>query len=126
MAGRNSDGSVGEINKELKETLKYMAGQTPPEGTYADNLDKAVKNVKINEKWRRDYMTMAMKIDEERDIAELKKSVSAVRKGRNEGNDAFLIKVLSLSEEQFSIILNMLDAYPEKSDWEIAKEILLG
>ena len=34
-------------------------------------------------------MTMAMKIDEERDIAELKKSVSAVRKGRNKGNDAF-------------------------------------
>jgi len=31
------------------------------------------ENVKINEKWRRDYMTLAMKIDEERDIAELKK-----------------------------------------------------
>ena len=71
-------------------------------------------------------MTLAMKIDEERDIAELKKSVSAVRKGRNKGNDAFLKEILSLNEEQFSCISNMLDTYPEKSDWEIAKEILLG
>jgi hypothetical protein len=40
-------------------------------------------------------MTLAMKIDEERDIAELKKSVSAVRKGRNKENDAFLKEILS-------------------------------
>ena len=63
-------------------------------------------------------MTLAMKIDEERDIAELKKSVSAVRKGRNKGTDAFLKEILSLNEE--------LDAYPERSDLEIAKEIFLG
>ena len=69
---------------------------------------------------------MAMKIDEERDIAELKKSVSAVRKGRNKGNDAFLKEILSLNEEQFSSICDLLDAYPERSDLEIAKEIFLG
>ena len=40
------NGSVGEINEELKAALKYMAGQAPPKGTYADNLDKEVKKVK--------------------------------------------------------------------------------
>ena len=120
------NGSVGEINEELKAALKYMAGQAPPEGTYADNLDKAVKKVKINEKWRRDYMTLAMKLDEEREFGKYEEKVSAVREGRNKGNDAFLIKVLSLSEEQFSSICDLLDTYPEKSDLEIAKEILLG
>ena len=75
-------------------------------------------------------MTLAMKLDEEREIGReigiFEGKVSAVREGRNKGNDAFLIKVLSLSEEQFSSICDLLDTYPEKSDLEIAKEILLG
>ena len=71
-------------------------------------------------------MTLAMKLDEEREIGVFEGKVSAVRKGRNEGHDAFLIKVLSLSEEQFFCISKMLDTYPEKSEWEIAKEIFLG
>ena len=75
-------------------------------------------------------MTLAMKLDEEREIGReigiFEGKVSAVREGRNKGNDAFLIKILSLSEEQFSSICDLLDTYPEKSDLEIAKEILLG
>ncbi len=120
------NGSVGEINEELKATLQYMAGNTPPKGSYADNLDQAVKKVKINEKWRRDYMTMAMKIDEERDIAELKKAVSAVRKGRELVSDDVMMSMLSITREELDTIYRMIDNHPEMSDWDIAKEILFG
>lgn len=71
-------------------------------------------------------MTLAMKLDEEREIGKYEEKVSAVREGRNKGNDAFLMKILLLSEEQFSKIIYMLDTFPEKSDSEIAKEIFLG
>ena len=120
------NGSVGNINDELKATLQYMAGKIPPKGSYADNLDKAVKKVKINEKWRRDYMTMAMKIDEERDIAEFKKSVSAVRKGRELVSDDVMMNMLSITREELDSIYRMIDNHPEMSDWDIAREILLG
>ncbi len=71
-------------------------------------------------------MTLAMKLDEEREIGKYEQKVSAVRKGRNKVDDTILIKILSLNEEQFSSICDLLDAYPERSDLEIAKEIFLA
>ncbi|MBR1830982.1 MAG: Rpn family recombination-promoting nuclease/putative transposase [Ruminiclostridium sp.] len=121
----NSTGTIGEINEELKSTLRYMSGQTPT-GGYAEVLDKAVKEVKVNEKWRRDYMTMAMKLQEREEIGGLEKSVSAIRKGRGKGSDDFLIDVLGLNKTLFIEISNMLDKNPDKSDWDIANTILYG
>lgn len=56
----NTKGTVGDINEELKQVLRYMDVQLPT-GEFANRLNKFVKYVKINEKWRVDYMTMAMK-----------------------------------------------------------------
>ena len=71
-------------------------------------------------------MTMAMKIDEERDIAELKKAVSAVRKGRELVSDDVMMNMLSITREELDSIYRMIDNHPEMSDWDIAREILLG
>ena len=116
------NGSVGEINEELKAALKYMAGQTPPVGTYADNLDKAVKKVKINEKWRRDYMTLAMKLDEEREFGKYEEKVSTVRKGKDLVSDDVMMSMLSITREELDSIHQMIDDHPEMSDWDIANK----
>ena len=121
----NVNGTVGEIDGELKGVLRYMAGQTPA-GGYAETLDKAVKAVKINEKWRRDYMTMAMKLQEREEIADFKRIVTTVRNGKGKGSDDFLISVLGLNKELFAEIIDMIDANPDKSDWDIAEAIING
>ena len=116
------NGSVGEINEELKAALKYMAGQAPPEGSYADNLDKAVKKVKINEKWRRDYMTLAMKLDEEREFGKYEEKVSTVRKGKDLVSDDVMMSMLSITREELDSIYQMIDDHPEMSDCDIANK----
>ena len=121
----NATGTVGKINEELKSVLRYMSGQTP-KGGYAEVLDKAVNAVKGNEKWRRDYMTMAMKLKEREEIGGLEKSISAIRKGRGKATDDFLINILGLDKEIFVEITDMLDENPDKSDWDIAETIING
>ena len=121
----NATGTIGDINEELKSVLRYMSGQTPT-GGYAEILDKAVKEVKVNEKWRRDYMTMAMKIQEREEIAALGNTVSVIRKGKGKGSDDFLISVLGLDRQRFIEISDMLDNNPDKSDWDIAETIING
>ena len=121
----NSTGTIGEINEELKSVLRYMSGQAPT-GGYAEVLDKAVIAVKGNEKWRRDYMTLAMKLDEERELTRLEGKISAIRNGKGKGSDDFIISILGLDKDQFVEISDMLDNNPDKSDWDIANTILYG
>ena len=121
-----TNGSVGEINTELKSALKYMSGQAPAEGSYAEHLDDAVKEVKCNKKWRRDYMTLDMKIDEEKALSKVEEKVAVLRAGRRKNKDDFLKMVLYLSDEQFNEISALLDDHPEMEDWEIAQEYVFN
>ena len=121
----NTTGTVGEINEELKSVLRYMSGSKPA-GGYAEVLDNAVTAVKGNEKWRRDYMTLAMKLDEEREISRLEEKISAIRNGKGKGADDFIISILGIDRDRFVEISNMIDSHPEKDDWDIANTILYG
>ena len=121
----NVNGTVGEINEELKGALRYMAGQKPV-SDYAEKLDKAVKEVKINEKWRRDYMTLAMKLDENKELAGPEKSISAIRKGKGKCSDELFMEMFDLNAEQLAEITEMINNAPDKSDWDIAEAILFG
>ena len=121
----NVNGKIGEIDKELKGALRYMAGHEPT-GRYAETLDNAVKEVKDNEKWRRDYMTLAMKLQEREEVAELKNSISALKKLRGQLADQTLADAFNLDSIQLTEIFDMIDSNPDKSDWEIANAILYG
>ena len=119
----NTHGTIGEINDELKNALHYMAGEQVDNG-YAKDLDNAVSKVKANEKWRRDYMTFAMKVKEENEVAVLAHNIWDVKEGRSEFSNELLMKVLHLKQEQFDEILSLLDKYPDKDEWELAEMIL--
>lgn len=121
----NINGSIGEINEELKNVLGYMAGHDPS-GGYAERLENAVKEVKINEKWRREYMTLAMRLDEEREVADLNRVISAVKKLRGQLDKKTLADVFNLDSGRLNEILNAIDENPGKSDWEIANIILFN
>ena len=121
----NTTGTVGEINEELKSVLRYMSGSKPA-GGYAEVLDNAVTAVKGNEKWRRDYMTLAMKLDEEREISRLEEKISVIRNGIGNAADDLVIKLLGIDRKQYTTIYDMIKTNPDKSDWDIANTILYG
>ena len=121
----NTTGTVGDINEELKSVLRYMSGSKPA-GGYAEVLDNAVTAVKGNEKWRQDYMTLAMKLDEEREVARLEDKVSVIRKGIGRVADDLVISLLGIDKSQYVEIANMINTDPDKSDWDIANTILYG
>ena len=119
----NCKGHVGDISDDLKDFLNYMAGQEP-KGDFVQDIAKGVEEIRKNEVWRRDYMTLAMKIQEREEIAVLSDKIASVREGRNEGSNEFLMKILHLEQEQFDEILSLLDKYPDKDEWELAEMIL--
>lgn len=119
----NTKGTVGEINEELKGALKYIDGEQPT-SDYANQLDKTVRNVKINEKWRRDYMTLAMKLTEDRKVTVLANNITLIRKMKDDTNNERLMDIFSLNEEQLNKILSLLDKYSDKDEWELAEMIL--
>ena len=119
----NTKGTVGEINEELKGALKYIDGEQPT-SEYANRLNKSVENVKANEKWRRDYMTMNMKIKEENKVTDLTRIISTLKRLHGYVDEQLLIESLDLNEEKMNEILSLLDKYPKKDEWELAEMIL--
>ena len=119
----NVNGSIGNINSDLKAALAYMSGKTPDDG-YAKTLDKAVKKVKANEKWRRDYMTFAMKMKESNELTGLSIIISAVKKSRNKLTEQDMLEIFNLNSEQLSVILEAIDSNPDMDEWELANTIL--
>ena len=71
-------------------------------------------------------MTLAMKLDENRELGEYKEKVSAVRNGKGIAADELVMKLLGLDKKQYNEISDMIDKFPDKSDWDIAEAILFG
>ncbi len=68
----NADGTMDDVGSELKAFLDYVAGQKP-KNSYVEKLEEAVKEAKKNREWRREYMTLLMRDQEN------------IEKGREEG-----------------------------------------
>ncbi len=59
----NPYSDMNDVSEELENFLNYLAGK-PPVDEFTKQLDEAVKVVKENRKWRREYMTLSMKYEE--------------------------------------------------------------
>ena len=143
----NVNGTIGEIDEELKGALRYMAGQAPS-GAYAETLDAAVKEARINKKWRRDYMSIALKFQEYEEIGEargieigeargkeigeargkeigaLATTVSLVRNNKGKASEEQIITFLGVNPKQYRQISEAIEDNPDMNDWEIAETIL--
>jgi predicted transposase/invertase (TIGR01784 family) len=64
----NAAGNHTGISKDLANFLDYLAGKGAND-EYTSMLEYEVTRVKNSEEWRREYMTLEMKIDEEREQA---------------------------------------------------------
>lgn len=71
-------------------------------------------------------MTMAMKLQEREELAELQLSVSALKKLRGKLKDEALADAFNMDRSRLSEIFTMIDSNPDKSDWDIANMIFNG
>ncbi|MBP5621059.1 MAG: Rpn family recombination-promoting nuclease/putative transposase [Thermoguttaceae bacterium] len=143
----NVNGTVGEINEELKGALRYMAGHTPS-GAYAEKLDAAVKEIKINKKWMRDYMSIAIQFLEHEEIGEargikigeargikigetrggeigaLETKVSQVRQSKGKATEETILMVLGQDKKLYDKISEAIEDNPHMNNWEISETLL--
>ena len=123
----NTYGTIGDIDDELRNALRYMAGQMPI-GKYATDLDKAVKEVKESDEWRAGYMNYTVKLKEHERAAQklgnLEDKVSAIRVFRHNMSNDMLMQGFHIDKPTLDNILDMIDNYPDWTDEDIAADII--
>ncbi|MCM1251697.1 MAG: Rpn family recombination-promoting nuclease/putative transposase [Clostridium sp.] len=80
----NADSSQDDVSKELKAFLDYVAGKES-EDDFVQRLEEAVKEARKNREWRREYMTLLM-----RDQENIEKGIE---KGKIEGRAEEIIEM---------------------------------
>ncbi len=59
----NTKGTMNDVSPEMKRLLDYIDGKTATD-MFTKELDTAVRDVRNNEKWRVEYMTLEMRYKE--------------------------------------------------------------
>lgn len=72
----NTSGTAGSISEEAKAFLRYVGG-TSSEDAFVKKLQDKVEKARKNEEWRREYMTLLMRDQENREAGR--------KEGRKEG-----------------------------------------
>ena len=118
----NAKGTIGEVNEELGNVLSYMDGSAP-NSEYTRALDKAVEEIRSDEKWRREYMVLNEMIRSRERLAEHRRSIAQVRAFRNELQMDQLARFTFISPEALKSILDAIDAHPDWDDEQIAENV---
>ena len=78
----NTKGTVGKISADLKALLRFMDGMEAG-SNYTRDLEKAVEEIRGDEKWRREFMVMIERDRANRRLGEFRRNVSLVRMSRS-------------------------------------------
>lgn|GEM_PF-1789677 len=118
----NVKGTKGEVSAELESLLSYMGG-SEPNSDYTRELEKAVVEVKSDEKWRREYMVLNEMIRNRERLAEHRRSVAQIRKFRGRYEAEELAEICFISPEALNTVLNTIDAHPDWDDEQVAESV---
>ena len=118
----NTKGFVGEISQGLNALLKYMDGMQP-KSDYTRELEKAVEEVRSDEKWRREFMVMIERDRANRRLGEFKRSIAQVRRFRDRFGKEDLAEICFVTPQLLGVIMDSIDAHPDWDDEEIAESI---
>lgn len=118
----NTKGTVGEVNDDLKELLHFMDGMEP-ESDYTKELEKAVDEVKADERWRREYMVLIERDREKVRLGGYVKTVAAVRRGRGKYPPEAIADLMMVDLDTVDSISAAIDAHPEWDDEEVAESL---
>ena len=118
----NVKGTVGEVNEELGNVLSYMDGSAP-NSEYTRALDKAVEEIRSDEKWRREYMVLNEMIRSRERLAEHRRSVAQIRKSRGRFNADELADIYIIEPKAVKAILETIDTHPDWDDEQVAENV---
>ncbi|MGN0154001.1 MAG: Rpn family recombination-promoting nuclease/putative transposase [Lachnospiraceae bacterium] len=145
----NTKGYLGEVDEEFRQVMKIFNGMEA-NGAFAEALQQEVIRVRSSEKWRREYMTLQIFMDdarkEERKLGRAEGRAEGREEGRAEGRaEGQLINLirqickkleknksvleiadeLEESEEDIRKIVTVMEKYTPEYDVEaICKELL--
>ena len=127
----NVNGTVGNISKELKAVLDYIA-KGIANTNYTKNLDAAVQRVKNDEEWRHEYMTLYMRDMENQEIGKkigkkigkLADKISLIRENKDEYDEDTLSKFYKISKSECQKIISYINNYSNLNDDDIAEKLL--
>ena len=118
----NAKGTIGEVNEELGNVLSYMDGSAP-NSEYTRALDKAVEEIRSDEKWRREYMVLNEMIRSRERLAEHRRSVAQIRKSRGRFNADELADIYIIEPKAVKAILETIDTHPDWDDEQVAENV---
>ena len=82
----NTEGTAEDVGSDLKAFLDYVGGREP-EGGFVKKLEEEVKKAKKNREWRREYMTLLM-----RDQENLERGIKqGIKQGIEQGEERFAV-----------------------------------
>lgn len=132
----NSKGNSFGLNATLRAFLSYINNGTLSENTFITLLDNEIKKARKNLEWRREYMTLFMRDQENQELGRAEGRQEGRTEGRLLNNIALVRKKLAknlsaediadILEENIGIIeqiVNLVHTFPEFSDEEILKEM---
>jgi predicted transposase/invertase (TIGR01784 family) len=101
----NAAGNHAGISRDLANFLDYLSGRGVKD-KYTSMLEQEVTRIKNSEEWRREYMTLEMKIDEEREQAREEGERAGRKLGEELGRE--LGKELGIAQQRVSSIDNLI------------------
>ena len=127
----NVNGKIGNISKELKAVLDYIA-KGIANTNYTQNLDAAVQKVKNDEEWRHEYMTLYMRDMENqeigkevgKEIGKLADKISLIRRKKNSYDEDTLSDLYEISKLECQKIISYINNYSNLNDDDIAEKLL--
>ena len=119
----NATGTNGNISAELKDVLNYIAGGIPTTN-YSKELDKAVEEVKNDEKWRERFMKLDLRDREHERLGEYAKTISSIRENKDVFDESTIIRFLKLTEDQYGRIIYYINNNPDMDNYDVAKKLL--
>ena len=89
----NTKGILDDVSVEMKSLLDYIDGKEP-EDDFTKELDDAVNEVRDNEKWRLEYMTLQMSYQEKYELG----VQDGIELGREQGIEQGIDKINRLHD----------------------------
>lgn len=118
----NTKGTMDDVGEDVKELLHYIAGQEP-KSELTRSLDAEVSRVKSSRKWRRKFMTLLMRDNENKTLGQYMKLVGQIRK-INVNEYKVASKFLDVDEKFIRDVIELLEEHPTMDDEEIAEIVM--
>ena len=89
----NAMGTQDDVNEDLRAFLSYVAGRKS-DNSFVRKLDDAVQRARKNQEWRREFMTLLMRDQENIEKGRAEGRIEGLAEGRSLGRNEMIVEML--------------------------------